>query len=640
MPLSIGQVLNNRYRIVKLLGQGGFGTVYRAWDINLNAPCALKENYDASPEALRQFAKEASMLANLRHANLPKVIDHFSLPGQGQYLVMEYIEGQDLQEMLNRAGGPLPEAQALAWIGQVCDALSYLHSRSQPVIHRDLKPANIRITPEGQAVLVDFGIAKILDPAKRTSTAARAVTPGYAPFEQYGQKPTDARTDIYALGATLYTLLSGQTPPESIDRVGGAALLPLRQLNPQVSPPVEAAVLKAMQMLPGDRWQSAAEFKKALSSQPQAVSRPQPVGSVQPTVYGAPPAVYRGQPGAQPVPAASQAPATPLQSLNRRWLYALAGVIVLALLLWAVLGGGDDGGGNAGLSSTQTALAQVFEHLTETARPTRTPRDTPRSTASPLPTDTPAPTETPLPSEPPPGFPGMALILAGEFQMGSEDGSSGETPVHTVYLDAYYMDVYEVTNAQYAACVQAGSCTPPQPTKSYTRSSYYGDSTYDDYPVIYVDWSQARAYCQWRGGDLPTEAQWEKAARGGLEGKQYPWGDEDPVCQKGARNGAKFDDDAGCNDTDTEPVGSYSPNGYGLYDMAGNVWEWVLDWYQETFYASSPAANPTGPSSGEYRVVRGGSWSNVAGSVRTANRVRYDPSYRSDVRGFRCSRSR
>ena len=272
MPLSPGQILENRYRIVKLLGEGGFGAVYKAWDTKLNGPCALKENFETSAAAAGQFTREASLLFNLKHANLPKVSDVFTIAGQGQYLVMEYIEGEDLEHMRLQAGGRLPEAQVLPWIGQVCEALAYLHSRTPPVIHRDIKPANIRITPEGQAILVDFGIAKILDPVKRTGTAARAVTPGYAPFEQYGQKPTDARSDIYALGATLYTLLSGQVPPESIDRVGGAALIPLRQLNPQVSPHVEAAATKALQMQPGDRWQSAGEFKKAFSIQPSAFS--------------------------------------------------------------------------------------------------------------------------------------------------------------------------------------------------------------------------------------------------------------------------------------------------------------------------------------------------------------------------------
>lgn len=265
MSLTAGYLLNNRYRIVKLLGQGGFGAVYRALDTNLNVPCAVKENFDISDTASRQFAREASLLANLRHPGLPKVMDHFSIPEQGQYLVMEFIEGEDLRDIILGSGEPLPEAQVLAWISQVCDALIYLHSRKPPIIHRDLKPANVRITPEGDAVLVDFGLAKLYDPARITTIGARAVTPGFAPFEQYGQEPTDARTDVYALGATMYAALTGEEPPESIALVGGFNLPSPRQLNPSLSPQAEAIILRAMELMPDQRFQSATEFKTALS---------------------------------------------------------------------------------------------------------------------------------------------------------------------------------------------------------------------------------------------------------------------------------------------------------------------------------------------------------------------------------------
>ncbi|MBN1147608.1 MAG: serine/threonine protein kinase, partial [Anaerolineales bacterium] len=218
MSLEPGEVVNNRYRIVKILGQGGFGAVYRAWDTNFNLPCALKENLETRPEARRQFEREARMLRTMKHSNLPLVIDYFILPEKGQYLVMDYVEGQDLQQMVETSGGPLPEAQVLNWISQICEALVYLHSQKPPIIHRDIKPANIRITPQGQAMLVDFGIAKLFDPGLETTTGARAVTPGYAPFEQYGQGVTDQRTDIYALGATMYTLLTGERPAESVQR--------------------------------------------------------------------------------------------------------------------------------------------------------------------------------------------------------------------------------------------------------------------------------------------------------------------------------------------------------------------------------------------------------------------------------------
>lgn len=236
MPLSIGQCLNNRYRVEALLGQGGMGAVYRAWDLSLDIPVAVKENLDASPEAQKQFSREARILARLSHPNLPRVIDHFFISGQGQYLVMDFVEGEDLQAMLDRLG-KLPEPQVLNWISQICDALSYLHGQPSPVIHRDIKPANIKIRHTGQAMLVDFGIAKVYDPNLSTTMGAKAVTPGYSPPEQYGGGTTDTRSDIYALGATLYHLLTGHRPPESLQRAVGAAATPApHQLNGQISP--------------------------------------------------------------------------------------------------------------------------------------------------------------------------------------------------------------------------------------------------------------------------------------------------------------------------------------------------------------------------------------------------------------------
>jgi serine/threonine protein kinase len=266
MPLQTGQMLNNRYRIVNLLGQGGFGAVYKTWDTKLNGPCAIKENFDTSPEAERQFAREASILFNLRHPCLPRVFDQFSIPEQGQYLVMDYIEGKDLQKILDQSGKSLPENQVLPWIVQICDALEYLHSQKPPVIHRDIKPANIKITPTGQAVLVDFGIAKIYDPLLKTTISARAVTPGYSPPEQYGQGTTNPRTDVYALGATLYTALTNTPPPDSVDILTKKqpTPVPTRTINPSTSPAVDTAIARAMHLEEDLRFQSVLEFRTAL----------------------------------------------------------------------------------------------------------------------------------------------------------------------------------------------------------------------------------------------------------------------------------------------------------------------------------------------------------------------------------------
>jgi len=271
MPISQGQVLSNRYRIVSLLGQGGFGAVYRAWDVNLKRPCAVKENLDTSSEAQEQFEREAVILARLIHPNLARVTDHFFVKGQGQYLVMDFVDGEDLHQMMERSGKPIREEDAVEWIGQICDALVYMHSQQPPIIHRDIKPANIKVTPEGNAMLVDFGIAKIYDPNLRTTVGARAVTPGYSPPEQYGQGKTDPRSDIYALGATTYTMLTRCVPPDSVDVLSDnlPAPEPVNELNPSVSSDLSTAVEKAMQVKRENRYDYANQFKDALTIIPQ-----------------------------------------------------------------------------------------------------------------------------------------------------------------------------------------------------------------------------------------------------------------------------------------------------------------------------------------------------------------------------------
>ncbi len=233
----------------------------------------------------------------------------------------------------------------------------------------------------------------------------------------------------------------------------------------------------------------------------------------------------------------------------------------------------------------------------------------------------------------------LNYIPAGEFKMGSENGADDEDYVHTVYLDAYWLDQTEVTNAMYALCVNAGACDSPEYSNSYTHTNYYGNTKFDNYPVIYVSWNDAKNYCAWANRRLPTEAEWEKAARGGLEGEKYPWGNDDPICKMERGSGAKFDDKAHCHFTDTEQVASYTSNNYGLYDMAGNVWEWVADWYDINYYKNSPASNPLGPRISDYRVMRGGSWYDDSYSLRSASRYKNYPTVTHSYIGFRCSSS-
>jgi eukaryotic-like serine/threonine-protein kinase len=236
----------------------------------------------------------------------------------------------------------------------------------------------------------------------------------------------------------------------------------------------------------------------------------------------------------------------------------------------------------------------------------------------------------------------MRLVPEGEFTMGSNDGNDDAKPVHTVYLDAYYIDNHEVTNALYKACADADACSPliNAPYKAcadpgacspaeQTKPSYYGNPEFDNYPVIYVNWDKAQTFCAWRDARLPTEAEWEKAARG-TDARIHPWGNT---------ISCTFANYGHCVG-DTTPVGSYE-NGqspYGVYDMTGNVWEWIADWYSATYYQSSPLENPLGPESGEGHVLRGGAWDNDFG-LRSA--ARYSSPVESgflDVIGFRCAK--
>lgn len=225
-------------------------------------------------------------------------------------------------------------------------------------------------------------------------------------------------------------------------------------------------------------------------------------------------------------------------------------------------------------------------------------------------------------------------IPGGCFDMGDSfsEGTSDELPAHNICLSAFEMDVHEVTCGEYAKCVDDGGCAPPPYGSSATRESYYGNPDYHDFPVIYIDWYAASGFCAWAGKRLPTEAEWEYAARGGLSGKRYPWGDT--ISQADANY---WDDDAP-EDNDTDAVQRYPSNGYGLYDMGGNVWEWVNDWHEPWYYLFSPQGDPQGPVAGLYRAFRGGSWGQPPEHLRIAARERLGPLIRLSMVGFRCAR--
>ena len=264
MALERGTLLNKRYRIIDVLGQGGMAALYRAIDENLGVEVAVKENLFTTDEYARQFRREAVILATLRHTNLPRVTDHFVIDGQGQYLVMDYIEGEDLRQRMDRKG-VLTEDEVLVLGVAICEALIYLHNRQPVVVHRDVKPGNVKITPQGQVYLVDFGLAKVLQGKQTTETGARAMTPGYSPPEQYGTARTDHRTDIYALGATMYSALTNHLPEDGLARaMDQTKLTPIREYNPKVSRRLEAVIEKALAVRPDDRYQSAVDFQEDL----------------------------------------------------------------------------------------------------------------------------------------------------------------------------------------------------------------------------------------------------------------------------------------------------------------------------------------------------------------------------------------
>jgi serine/threonine protein kinase len=345
MTLEQGAVLHGRYRIVEILGQGGMGSVYRAIDENLGVEVAVKENLFTTDEYARQFRLEAVILASLRQPNMPRVTDHFVVNGQGQYLVMDYIEGEDLRQRMERIGN-IPEEEAILIGASICDALAYLHSRKPPVLHRDLKPGNVKITPEGHVYLVDFGLAKVMRGSQATTTGARAMTPGYSPPEQYGTARTDAHSDIYSLGATLYAALSGTIPEDGLARVmDNVQLTPLRKRNPKVSRKLAAAIEKAMEPYPDDRFQSDEDFKQALLAASANTQKPNGDLSLAPAV-----AVTTDRPPSKPLSAIENESKkvdikenTPARLKKRRkrslgWLaFSLLLVLIIIVLFGAVV---------------------------------------------------------------------------------------------------------------------------------------------------------------------------------------------------------------------------------------------------------------------------------------------------------------
>ena len=451
MTLEQGTLLNGRYRIVDILGQGGMGSVYRALDENLGVEVAVKENLFTTDEYSRQFRLEAVILASLRHQNMPRVTDHFVFENQGQYLVMDYIEGEDLRQRMERLG-VIPEEDAILIGAAICDALTHLHSRKPPVLHRDIKPGNVKITPDGRVFLVDFGLAKLVQGSQATTTGARAMTPGYSPPEQYGTARTDPRSDIYSLGATLYAALTGIIPEDGLARVmDNVQLTSIRKRNPKVSRRLGASIEKAMEAYPDDRYQTADEFRRALlnsSSKTQHFTDLDLNISVPPPPEG---------PQAELKAASDLSPSTPVQVMVnamttstmrlRRRMRRYTAVITWSIIIVAILGVWLLWNNNSGFHAGVLGMLPPDIALTLAPSPTPTITPTPSQTPETSGTATPTsePSVTPIITAPP------TPLGGGRGQIAFASNRNGGIP-QIWLMDASGTVIRQITNEPEGAC--------------------------------------------------------------------------------------------------------------------------------------------------------------------------------------------
>lgn len=377
-------ILQGRYRIVRQLGQGGMGAVYEAVDQRLDTTVALKETLFTDERLRKQFEREARLLARLHHPALPRVSDHFSESG-GQFLIMQFIPGDDLSEKMTRKRGPFPVDQVLIWANQLLDALDYLHTQDPQIVHRDIKPQNLKLTPRGQIILLDFGLAKgQAGEISRITTSASifGYTPNYAPLEQIQGLGTDARSDLYSLGATLYHLMTGVKPPDALTRAAALVngqpdpLAPASVANPAVSPDIDTFLSKAMAQNRDQRYASAADMQKDL----HAASRASTVvdsGEAQTMLF--PPSASstvavptKTVAGRATIPAGETTVVKPAPE-RRRALPWVASVVALLLLVCGVMA----------FFAFQKRDGSVVE-----VAPTPTPAETPATaTATPVPND-------------------------------------------------------------------------------------------------------------------------------------------------------------------------------------------------------------------------------------------------------------
>ncbi len=662
MPCKSGDILHDQYEILSQIGRGGFGYVYHARDVHLREDVAIKElipGLVGDEASLKRFLAEAKATMRLRHERI--VATHTIFPEAGNYyIVMELMAGGTLEDRLRHAAPPgrtsgrLPVADAVRWAAQVCEGLAYAHRRG--VVHCDLKPANVLFDAQGEAKIADFGIAHVSDAMlSRTWHTPQGFTAGTLPYmspEQTRGTRDDPRVDVYAVGAILYRMLTGRTyldfdvretpaaQAENVLRILNEAPRPPSLHQRDVPPWLDAVVVRALAKAPAARYPDASALRSALldlKASPPPVAKA-PAGR-HPDIAALPTALVetkavpsqpvpkapepRVQPGAAapageptrvrrrqsrrkerrvPAPRSPEARAAAAAAPVRRgwiWLLVAAIAVVLVLVTLGVL-----------------TLTGVLRRAPEV-------RIAARKIDGAL----------------------MVYVEAGPFTMGSagDEGASDEQPQHTVTLGAFWIDRTEVTNEQYIRFLNdqgahLGACggvdcveTKAENVASHillNNGGYGVESGFADHPVIGVTWFGAVAYCAWAGAGLPTEAQWEKAARG-TDARTYPWGDADPSCSR-----VQYAECGGQTvPVDSSPAGA-SP--YGALHMAGNVWEWVKDWYSADFYGLPASDSGAGPRSGSLRVLRGGAWNSEADALRVAARHKLGATMAGFHIGFRC----
>jgi formylglycine-generating enzyme required for sulfatase activity len=658
MPFSPGDILLDKYRIEALLGEGGFAEVYRVTYLPLNQARAIKVLKRGDPgvsdgvlmRAQQRFHFESMLGARLNSPSPnPHLILIYELLNTDELagLVMEYIPGGSLADRIRQAresGVPIPIETALQIAVDAAQGLAALHERD--IVHRDLKPANILIDGRGHARVADLGLVQspedYSDRMLLSNPGAQHGTAGYkSPEQENSGDMLRPPSDIYALGLVLFEMLTGRNYgmlepgtrartlrneiPVELDNLlakmlsesykdrpwdgqKAAALLQQAQAGLKKEQEEQRAQKKAEAESAVNAARNAAEkqAQRDLEEQREKTRQAQLIAESEARAQAAEQALEQEKVARDAV--ARKAPATPSSSKAPAWPVVLLVLAGLVGIFWL------------GRSFGSPASVQVATQLPAQAEVL--PTSIPAATSTSAPTGTPVvlgiATQT--------GKDGMTLLYvpAGPFTMGSDSGETYEKPAHTVTLDAFWIDQTEVTNAKYAQCVNDGKCQPPGDLGSATHADYYTNASYADYPVIYVDWNQATAYCKWARRRLPSEAEWEKAARG-TDARTYPWGEGIDKTR------------ANYIGSDTTKVGSYESGKsvYGAYDMVGNVWEWVNDWYGP--YSSASSSNPTGPATGTDRVHRGGARRNpnlLHVSVRDLN----TPDSRSNFLGFRCAR--